>query len=177
VTFPKFEVLNLWNCCLTDANLLTLLSKSGEKLTKLVLWGTGLSLSGIGSGVPWLEKLSLTWCYNFTEEGLISLLNKVGVHLKKLDLKHSTTYLSQVDALTATFPKLKELNLEGCKNIAKVRLLSFKTLNLNWSHVGEDCVTNVRAQYPNMTVKDNYVEEEGYGDEEEEEDEDEGNYY
>jgi len=162
-----------------SANLLTLLSKSGEKLTKLVLWGTGLSLSGIGSGVPWLEKLSLTWCFNFTEEGLISLLNKVGVHLKKLDLKHNTTYLSQVDALTATFPKLKELNLEGCKNIAKVRLLSFKTLNLNWSHVGEDCVTNVRAQYPNMTVKDNYVEEEGYGDEEEEEDEDEdeGNYY
>jgi len=165
VTFPNLEILNLWNCGLSDDILLTFFSKTGEKLKKLVLGANSISLSSINSlatGLPWMEKLILGSCDNLSEAGLISLLNKVGVHLIELDLSFNDIELSQAGSLTATFPKLRDLNLKGCENITEVGLLSLlnktgcgnslKTLNLNWSHVGEDCVTNVRAQYPNIIV-------------------------
>ena len=165
VTFPNLEILNLWNCGLSDDILLTFFSKTGEKLKKLVLGANSISLSSIKSlatGFPWMEKLILGSCDNLSEAGLISLLNKVGVHLIELDLSFNDIKLSQAGSLTATFPKLRDLNLKGCENITEVGLLSLlnktgcgnslKTLNLNWSPVGEDCVTNVRAQYPNIIV-------------------------
>ena len=92
--FPNLEEFNLSYCKnLCETGVVCFFNKIGERLKKLDLGGTNVSLSNAGlitSSFPQLEDLILHDCPNLQEEGLISLLNKTGNRLTYVDI-----YLSE----------------------------------------------------------------------------------
>jgi len=134
VSNPKsaLKVLDLSECKnLTDTGLVCLLSMiDGDSLTELCLRGTKLTLSAMTSlnaiaAFYNLEVLVLNSCKNLSETGVISLFNKIGEGLKKLDLGGTNLSLSNADLITSRFSKLEELNLVDCPNLSETGVISF----------------------------------------------------
>jgi len=164
-TFPNLEVLNLMMSNITEENLKAFLERSGDKLKKINLGHTEISLASIGSlpiTFPWLEELNLGYCSDLTDAGFISLLNMVGVQLAKLDIEGSRISLSQADSLISSFPKLTYLNIERCRSITDSGFLSLlnragcgnslRYLNAVGTNVSATCVSDIRARYPNIRL-------------------------
>ena len=126
--FYNLEVLVLNSCKnLSETGVISLFNKIGEGLKKLDLGGTNLSLSNadlITSRFSKLEVLSLSNCKNLSETGVISLFNKIGEGLKKLNLGCTNLSLSNAGLITSRFSKLEELSLSNCKNLSETGVIS-----------------------------------------------------
>jgi len=166
ITFPWLEILDLGFCRnLTDAGFLSLLNRVGVQLTRLDINRNSLSLSQADSlnvTFPKLKELYMEGCCNITDSGFISLLNRVGAQLTSLNIKRNSLSLSQVDSLTATFPKLVELDMEDCRNITDFgflsllnragRLSSFRIINIDKTNVSAACVADLRTKCPRIQL-------------------------
>ena len=166
ITFPWLEILDLGFCRnLTDAGFLSLLNRVGVQLTRLDINSNSLSLSQADSlnvTFPKLKELYMEGCCNITDSGFISLLNRVGAQLTSLNIKRNSLSLSQVDSLTATFPKLVELDMEDCRNITDFgflsllnragRLSSFRIINIDKTNVSAACVADLRTKCPRIQL-------------------------
>merc|ERR1719341_1259186 len=85
----QLEIVNLVGCRnLTDAGLLQLLAKCSATLKELRLYGTKISGEGLES-IPvlkQLEEITLRFCKNLTNTGLLQVLTKCSATLKDLDM-------------------------------------------------------------------------------------------
>jgi len=159
-SFPHLIELVLYECRnVTDRGLISFLNKTGGNLKKLNLSRTTITLSKVcllTASLRYLEELDMSPCYYITDEGIISLLNKTGENLKKLNLSVTYINLSEVDALTVTFPVLKVLDLSYCRNITETGIISLLsktgpglTLRLIGTIISVD---QIKAQFPTIKV-------------------------
>ena len=129
VTFSRLEELNVSACRgITDVGFISFLNKAGDSLKKVDISRTRLTLSEVGlltTTLPRLEELTVVNCRTITDSGFISLLNKTGDNLKKIDITYTNITLSEVDSLTISLSNLEELTMPYCCGITKVGLLSF----------------------------------------------------
>ena len=127
-SLSSIEDLNLSYCRnLTDSVLFSILNKTGDSLKKLDLSGTNLTLNEIGSlsaSLSSIEDLNLSWCRNLTDSGLVSILNKTGYSLKKLDLSYSNLTLNDIGSFSASLSSIEDLNLSCCDELTDSRLVS-----------------------------------------------------
>ena len=158
---PLLEELLLFACRnLTDNGFISLLNRVGDNLKTLNVGSTSISLSNMDSlstRFPRVEKLVVSYCRNLTEAGAISLLSKVGEELRVLDLKGTPISLSSAGSLTNSFPRLEELSLFNCVNVAEpgvIALLnktgdSLQTLNIRGTNLAAD---SIRAHFPGIRL-------------------------
>ena len=161
-SLSSIEDLNLSYCRnLTDSVLVSILNKTGDSLQKLDLSGTNLTLNEIGSLIASfssIEDLNLRECHNLTDSELVSILNKTGDSLKKLDLSRTNLTLTDIGSITASLSSIKVLNLTYCRNLTESGLFSLlnktgdslKNLIMSQSH--SVMAHTVRARFPGITV-------------------------
>jgi hypothetical protein len=127
--FPNLEEFNLSYCKnLCETGVVCFFNKIGERLKKLDLGGTNVSLSNAGlitSRFPILEELILNGCRNLDDTYVLPLFNKIGECLKKLDLGGTNLSLSNSGLMTSRFPNLEEFNLSYCKNLSETGVICF----------------------------------------------------
>jgi len=103
---------------MTDVGLISFLDKAGSNLKKLDISETNIALSEVGlrpNTFHNLEELNRYHCWDMTDIGMISFLNKAGSSLKKLNLCFTNITLSEVGLLATTaHHSLEELDLRWC---------------------------------------------------------------
>ena len=104
------------------AGLLQLVAECSATLEDLNLFGTGISGEGLESlpVLKQLEKVSLGYCKNLTNTGLLQLLAKCSATLVELNLagtKISGEILADWIARHAP-GKLRRLDLRDCRNVS-----------------------------------------------------------
>lgn len=81
-SLPSLEILDVSNCRrITDIGFNKVLRSCASNLRKLNLkntWFSGEKLYGLGSILPHLEDVDITWCNSVTEPGLRQLLGICG---------------------------------------------------------------------------------------------------
>merc|ERR1719341_2791798 len=119
----QLEKVNFGNCeNLKNAGLLQLLAKCSATLKDLRLYGTKISGEGLES-IPvlkQLEDITLRFCKNLTNTGLLQVLTKCSATLKDLDMC-ATEINGEIlaDWIARHAPgKLRKLNLGDCRNVS-----------------------------------------------------------
>ena len=115
------KVLDLSRCeKLSDAGILGPLSKCGGTLKVLNISFTNVSLENLetlADSLSVLEELNLEGCYNLSDFGLITFLNKTGATLKILNINNTRVTLLDIEILTTSLPVLENLNLGECEDL------------------------------------------------------------
>ena len=163
--FPNLVILNLSGCeNLKDMFMAEFLNTTWDSLKKINLSDTNITLTETGlllASFPRLEVLELATCYDITDGGLISFLNRTGGNLRRLNLSETFVTLSGVGLLAASLSCLEELELSSCYDITEFGFISllnkiggslkslilFECSNITLANVGL-----LTASFPNLEV-------------------------
>ena len=115
---PEILVLRIKTSKCSDEGLLYILSL-GKRLTHIQLSRSKITgdhirlteISSLTTTLENLEDLDISDCRNISETGFISLLNIVGVRLRKLNMRRLRISLSEISSLTTTLPNLEDLDI------------------------------------------------------------------
>ena len=111
-TFPRLKVLNVFIRQLSDLGVVGLCNRIGEQLEELRLDcpdATFSNFEDMTCTFPKLKELSLV-CQTLTDLALVGLCNRIGQQLERLKLHCPKSALRNIEGITVTFPKLRELN-------------------------------------------------------------------
>ena len=121
----QLEKVNFGNCeNLKNAGLLQLLAKCSATLKDLRLNGTKISGEGLES-IPvlkQLEEITLRFCKNLTNTGLLQVLTKCSATLKDLDMCATEISGEGLEGLPV-MEQLEKLDLGDCKDLTTTGLL------------------------------------------------------
>jgi len=129
----QLQELTIQDCVnITDFRLQDILGVAGKNLRKLDLDHSSISGEGVAESEIKLEKLetlTLSKCFDLTNDGLFELLNSTGGNLRALDLLATKVEGRGWHLLDAKLQNLRELNLIGCENLTNQGL--FHILNIS----------------------------------------------
>ena len=69
-----------------------------------------------------LEEVSLAWCSNLTDSGLLALLRRAGTNLRRLNMAGTAVSLTGLTADPVPLPKIEQLNLYWCTKLTETGL-------------------------------------------------------
>jgi len=131
-TLSCLENLNMSECNqLTNKGLLQILQLCGSTLRSLDISGTevtGENLSEYKGTIHCLENLSMRYCEQLTNKGLLQMLQLCGSTLRSLDIEGTHITGENLSEYKGTLLILENLNMSICKQLTNKGLLQILQL-------------------------------------------------